>query len=163
MKRRWLIGALLYVTMGFSAAAFGASYHVDSKTGSDGNNGRASQTAWKTLKKASSVVYKTGDRILLKRGSVFKGTLDLKGVMGSKDTPVIINAYGAGETLPKIDSAGYIAGVVIKESKYVKVKNLEITSDGGKEIDELAKTERYGIYVSKSSHVSVDSLRIHTI
>jgi hypothetical protein len=163
MKRRGLIAALLYVTMGFAVAAFGATYHVDSETGSDGNNGRSSQTAWETLEKASSVAYKRGDRILLKRGSVFKGTLKLKGAMGSKDAPVVIDAYGVGEALPKIDSAGYIAGVEIKESEYVEVKNLEITSDGGKEIDKLAKTDRYGIFVSKSSHVSIDRLRIHTI
>jgi hypothetical protein len=163
MKRKSLIAALLYVTMGFAVAAFGASYHVDSKTGSDANNGRSPQTAWETLKKASSVAYKRGDRILLKRGSIFRGKLELKGVMGSKDAPVIIDAYGIGETLPKIDSAGYIAGVAIEGCEYIEVMNLEVTSNGGKEIDARAKTDRYGIHVSKSRYVSLNRLYLHTL
>jgi len=43
------------------------------------------------------------------------------------------------------------------------VQNIEITSNGGKAIDEAARTDRYGVYVSDSRHVTAENLRIHTI
>jgi beta-glucanase (GH16 family) len=139
------------------------TYYLDDAAGSDTADGRSPDTAWATLSKASSAPYEGGDRILLKRGSVFQGKLVVKGVAGSEGAPLIVDAYGDSEQLPSIDAAGYIAGVAIEGCAYVEVKNLEITSDGGPAIDKLAKTDRYGVYVSKSSHVSIANLRIHRI
>jgi len=143
--------------------ASGATYHLDSKAGNDSNDGSSPKTAWATLKKASSVEYVAGDKLLLKRGSVFKGKLALRRVTGTKNDPVIIDAYGDGDALPKIDSAGYIAGVSIGSCARVLVNNLEITSDGGKAIDKLAKTDRYGVFVDDGHYVTVENLRIHSI
>ena len=154
---------VLSVTIGTAVVASAASYHVDSSNGNDAHDGLSHRTAWKTLAKASSRTYVAGDRIVLARGSLFKGKLALKGAMGTERSPVVVDTYGSGQELPRIDSAGYTAGVAIEECTHVEVRNLEITSDGGKEIDELAKTDRFGVYISESSDVSVDGLRIHTI
>jgi len=143
--------------------ASGASYHVDSEKGSDESHGLSPRKAWKTLTKASSATYRAGDRILLRRGTLFRGKLELKGAKGSEKAPIVIDAYGPGDEPPKIDSAGYIAGVAIEECEHVEARNVEITSDGGKEIDPPARTDRYGILVLKSSHVAVDALRISDV
>lgn len=161
---RTLTATLTCLIVGSMTSALGASYHVDSGNGNDENDGLSPKTAWSTLEKASgSGRYKGGDRILLKRGSTFKGKLALKGVKAAKGAPLSIDAYGDGKELPKIDSAGYIGGVTLEDCAHVTLKNLEITSDGGKEIDNMAKTDRYGVLVSSSSDISIDSLRIHTV
>jgi hypothetical protein len=163
MRRKMPIAALMVVAIGTMVSASAASYHVDSQTGSDTNDGRSPQTAWATLNKASGMTYEKGDRILLKRGCVFKGKLELTGATGTEDAPVSIEAYGDGDTPPKINSAGYIAGILIEGSDYVAVKNVDMTSDGGQEIDKAARTDRNGMYVLKSRHVSISGLRISSI
>lgn len=163
MKRGMMVMASLHAVMGAVMATAGTAYHVDSKAGDDVNDGRSPQMAWATLNKASGMQYTGGDRILLKRGSVFQGKLAVKDVTGSEGAPLVIDAFGDSEPLPRIDATGYIAGVAIQGCAYVEVRHLEITSDGGPAIDELARTDRYGVYVSKSSHVSIEDLRVHTI
>ena len=163
MKDRIKKIMLLSLFMSAAMTAFGASYHLDSHSGSDQNDGLSPKKAWATLKKANLVTFKKGDQILLKRGSVFLGKLALKSVAASKAEPLLIDAYGVDKKLPRIDAPGYIAGITIEECSYVDVKNLEITSDGGKVIDVQAEKERYGVYISQSRNVSVDNLNVHSI
>lgn len=65
----------------FTISAFGVSCHVDSESGDEGRNGFSSQTPWKTLQKASSVKYRTGDIILIdvkrRQGAPLEGIADL--------------------------------------------------------------------------------------
>jgi len=138
-------------------------YYLDSQTGDDRNDGLSPANAWATLTKASAGSYQAGDRILLKRGVPFKGKLSLRHIIAGSDQPLVVDAYGKGEQLPKIDSAGYIGGITIEDCSYVKVRNIEISSDGGVAVDSKAKTDRYGIYVSKSNNISIENLNIHAI
>lgn len=151
-----------FVVSSVSAVA-GRSYYVDSNAGSDANDGGSPQAAWASLEKVSAGSYKAGESILLKRDSAFKGKLLLKGAKGANSTPIIIDAYGDGKLPPKIDGSGYIAGVAIEACSYVTLRNLDITSDGGEAVDELAHTDRYGVHVVNSDHVSVEKMRIHDI
>ncbi len=163
MNRSSIVTLSICLLIGATGMASGADYHFDSKAGDDGRDGLSALTAWKTLQKAGAVKFKAGDRILLKRGSVFSGKIELKDVAGEKSAPVMIDAYGSGKDFPKIDAAGYIAGVEIVESEYICVSNLEITSDGGKEIDKEARVMRYGVNIEKSSNVLLGDLHIHDV
>ena len=103
LNMRTLTATLTCLIVGIMTSAMGASYHVDSRNGDDTRDGLSPQTAWSTLEKASGGwSYKGGDRILLKRGSTFKGKLALKGVKAVKDAPLSVDAYGEGKELPKI-------------------------------------------------------------
>lgn len=154
---------VLIYTILLLAPVFAVDYHFDSNAGDDGRDGLSAPTAWKTLNKAESVKLKAGDRILLKRGSVFKGKIVIKGVKGKKDAPVVIDAYGDGKALPKIDAAGYVSAVDLEGTENILLSNLEITSDGGEAIDKEAKVLRYGVNILKSSHVSLKQLYIHDV
>ena len=115
MNRKCMILIFAHVVMGVALTALGASYHVDAALGDDGNDWLTPQTAWVSLEKASRSPYRPGDRILLKRGSTFRGKLHLKDAEGEDGVPVVVEAYGQGEVLPKIDSAGYTGGVEIQD------------------------------------------------
>lgn len=163
MNRSSIVILSICLLIGVTGMASGADYHFDSKAGDDGRDGLSALTAWKTLQKARAVKFKAGDRILLKRGSVFSGNIVMKGVTGEKSAPVIIDAYGEGKDLPKIDAAGYVAAVDIEDAEHISLSNLEITSDGGEVIEKEAKVVRFGVNILKSSHVSLKELYIHDV
>ncbi len=55
-----------------SPVAFAATYYLDSKSGSDANDGLSPARAWRTLSKASTKIKNAGDDVLLRSGSVFE-------------------------------------------------------------------------------------------
>ena len=114
------------------------TYYVDSKDGDDSADGTTPETAWKTLKKASTIInLKAGGGILLKSGSVWDGEqLTVKGANGTKENPVIIGSYGDGEK-PLINGKGAgwdaatkeeLATVHIYNSQNIVIENLAITN-----------------------------------
>jgi hypothetical protein len=151
-----------------SLRAFGApgnTYYVDSAAGRDQNSGRSPADAWKSLQKAGSVTYKSGDRLLFKRGSVFNGSLALE-ASGSEGGPVVVDSYGSG-ALPVINAKGYIAGIRVHNGKHLEIGNLEITSDGGDIQEPGAGSKRYGIWITAEEgtypHIYLRGLYIHDI
>jgi len=78
------------------------TYYVDPTLGSDANTGQAPEQGagtagpWKTLAHAGAVTFTTGDRILLKRGEVFREGRVLWLGGGTQADPVTIGAYGEG-------------------------------------------------------------------
>ena len=85
----------------------GATYYVDSIDGRDDNNGISAATPWKTLAKINSSKFLPADKILLRRGSVWREQLKFpsSGIDGS---PIVVDAYGEGE-LPEISGADLVA------------------------------------------------------
>ena len=94
--------ALVWMVLVQSVSA--VSYHLDSHSGDDANDGLTEQTSWKTLSRVSAVLCQPGDRILLKKGCSWIGQLSPQGV-GKNDAPIQIGSYGDG-ALPKINGNG---------------------------------------------------------
>ena len=87
MKKKWMSGALALLLAGTTVAsmvpaftvnaegqdtATGTTYYVDSKSGSDSNDGTSESKAFKTLDKVNALNLEPGDTVLLKKGSVFE-------------------------------------------------------------------------------------------
>ena len=121
----------------------GHVYYVDAANGDDSNDGLSPETAWKSLTKASSVLWTEGENaggsILLKAGSVWNGEqLSVKNAKGSEANPIVIGSYGEGAK-PVINGQGAkwasststkeeLAAVHIKNCENIVVENLEITN-----------------------------------
>lgn len=155
-----------FAAFSLDCGAAARTFYIDSKAGNDANDGQAKATAFKSLKQAHALKFQPGDRILLKRGCEFTGKLELNGASGTKESPIVIDAYGKGN-LPLIDSKGYIAAVYILNSSFIDVSNLEIISDGGKIVDKRAKKERFGLLVEAnggdSKNINIRKLKVHNI
>ena len=67
----------------------GATVYYVSNKGSDGNDGKSPNKAWKSLDKVSSTALKPGDYVLFERGGYFRGSLSTK-------AGVTYSAYGTG-------------------------------------------------------------------
>ena len=78
-------------------SGMGANFYVDSKDGDDSRNGRTPVNAWRALNQANRAELKPGDRLLLRGGRTFEGSLQLGPEdSGAPAKPVIIGSYGAG-------------------------------------------------------------------
>ena len=75
-------------------AAPGRTFYL-SPHGSDDAGGTSAGAAWRTLERASEVTYRPGDRLLLRSGGTFRGTLTIGGT-GTAAAPVRISSYGKG-------------------------------------------------------------------
>jgi hypothetical protein len=144
-----------------------ATYYLDTDGGSDAASGTSPAEAWASLAKASSWSYGPGDQILLQSGDSFSGKLFLVQQAGASGNPIVVASYGAGPR-PVIDASGYIAGVHIRNSQHIEVRDLEITGNGGAMVDGSPEGYRYGVYADcpwagSINDLTFDNLHIHDI
>lgn len=151
----FLTGAAL-----FAVSASAATYYVDSVSGSDSNSGTGTSAAWKSLSKVNELIAQPGDRILLKRGGSWTGTLWPKG-SGTSSAPIVIDNYGTGN-LPLINGNGNEAAVYLYNQQYWEINNLEITNSNG------SSSRRNGIYVVNQgggtlNHIQISGNNVHDV
>lgn len=125
---RRLSGILLFVLFSVCCFAQGDNiYYIDSRSGSDSHDGLSPDRAWKTFSIANNKEFKPGDRILLKCGSKWSGSLAPKG-SGSDEAPITIASYGEGER-PVIDGGGIVkAPVYLRNQSNWTIQGLEVTN-----------------------------------
>src|SRR5665647_553890 len=91
MKKFFLLPLII-----FGLTANATNYYISS-SGSDTNNGTSTSTPWKTLSKLNAYFssLQPGDNVLLNRGDVFYGSINVN-KSGSFGSPITIGAYGSG-------------------------------------------------------------------
>ncbi|MFJ2236454.1 right-handed parallel beta-helix repeat-containing protein [Streptomyces sp. NPDC087859] len=98
-----------------------------SPQGNDGADGRTPQTAWRTLLRADALRFKPGDRLRLKAGARFPGTLSIgTGDAGNARKPVVIESYGEGRAT--ITARGTRA-IEVHNTSGVVVRDLTLVGD----------------------------------
>ena len=83
----------------------GRAIYVSSVNGDDANSGYAPEKAFRSLRKVNQMEIQPGDQILLERGSIFVGEYLHLYRGGTKEAPVVVDAYGEG-ALPRIETDG---------------------------------------------------------
>jgi len=117
MRIKFLLFFLLLAVVIQPAAA--TNYYFSSVSGDDNRTSveaRNPQTPWKSLDKMNIILrsLQPGDSVLLKRGEVFYGTLNLS-VSGTQNNPIVFGAYGNG-AMPIITS-------LVDLGEWVKLEN----------------------------------------
>jgi len=69
------------------------TYYVSS-TGNDTHDGRSPQSAWRSLDKVNAATLRPGDKVLFKRGDVWRG--QLRPQSGHDGAPISYGAYDEG-------------------------------------------------------------------
>ncbi|MDC2954873.1 right-handed parallel beta-helix repeat-containing protein [Streptomyces gilvifuscus] len=104
----------------------GRNFYV-SPQGDDGDDGRTPQTAWRTLRHADALRFKPGDRLRLKGGARFTGTLSIgPGDAGDVRRPVVIESYGSGRAT--IAAVG-TRGIEVHDTSGVSIRDLVVVGD----------------------------------
>jgi len=71
-------------------------YYLSSSVGSDNNAGKSNDSPWKSFDRLKKVELKPGDKILLKSGDIFIGSISIE-IQGEMSNPIIISNYGDGK------------------------------------------------------------------
>ena len=130
-----LVGILSISAM-VSPPPEGTNYYVDAGGGSDNYNGLTPATAWQSLDKVNSMIFKPGDSILFKANCSWSGKLEPKG-SGDASKQIVISMYGYNtfprnvRNKPHIDGKGIYAAVVLREVEYWTVSNLDVSNFSG--------------------------------
>ncbi|MGH9198038.1 MAG: hypothetical protein ACRD1T_20175, partial [Acidimicrobiia bacterium] len=103
------------------ALAPAKNYYLDAAAGSDANSGTDPSLAWKTVDRASGAVLNPGDRLFLKGGQTFTGSLKI-GESGLPNASIAIGSFGPGPR-PVITGGGSCVRV---SGSYVVVQDLEL-------------------------------------
>ncbi|MBQ7189194.1 MAG: right-handed parallel beta-helix repeat-containing protein [Kiritimatiellae bacterium] len=106
------------------------TYHVDSADGDDARDGLTPATAWKSFANVTNLTLGPGERLLLKRGSVFNEELQLS-AHGSAENWAEIGAYGEG-IRPQIRRNRHIndrCGLILNPA-YLAVRDLIFCNAG---------------------------------
>ena len=100
-----------------------------SALGSDANAGTSATAAWRTLAPVNERVLQPGDRVLLRGGDVFDGTLTLDADdAGSPQAPVVVASYGAGRATIR---GGPDSGISVYNTAGVSISNIAVAGSGG--------------------------------
>lgn len=70
------------------------TYYLDSECGNDLADGRSEATAWKTLRHVNREQFGAGDKVLFKRGGLWRGNFRARS--GEEGKPLLYGAYGEG-------------------------------------------------------------------
>lgn len=129
--------------------SYGTNYYLDSNISKTDGEGLSPDDAFDSLDDINERVFQPGDKILIKAGSKFIGTLWPKG-SGCAGYPIIIDMYGQGDK-PLIDGDGAYfmpqqkdwqgpftgedgnqigAAVYLYNQEYIEINNLAITNQG---------------------------------
>jgi len=124
------------------------TYYLDKINGNDSNDGHSVGKAWKTLEKLNTASFEQGDKILLKRGQLFTGSLYLTG-NGTVSQPIVLGAYGTGKR-PIISSAGFYFSLQLMDASGWEVSDIETMG-----------SEKAGIFIGcTKENIRMDYFRI---
>jgi len=134
-----------------SVQAHAADYYV-STAGADSNAGTAA-SPWRTLARVSSATLRPGDRVLLRGGDTFSGSLLIdQDDAGTATAPVLITSYDSG--LATIaPSAG--AGIYAYNAAGIDISNLAIVSGGA--------DSGITVYTDLAGGVTLDRIHIDSV
>jgi len=154
---------VLLILLSFAPPSAAArSYHVDSESGRDANDGLSPASAWRTLPKVNTTTFGPGDRILFKAGTKYTGQLALRG-SGSAGNPIVVGIYG-GTARPLIEAEGkFPEALLLKNKEYWEVNGLELTNLGPTE-----EPFRYGVRLVAWDygivhHIHLRDLYVHDV
>lgn len=147
-----LIGLMFISTDAFASNAV---YYFDSSA-SNGGNGSFSMP-YNNLDSITRLELKSGDKVLLKRGSTFLGRMVLEGIEGQEGEPVIFGAYGEGN-MPRINGNNTVgSGVVyIKNCQWIELSDWEIYDSATYEAD------RRGVLIEGTGNAEAEDVNVYT-
>ena len=157
VARLSLLVCLSLCAIARSAAA--ADYYI-AASGSDANAGSAA-APWQTLARASSAILRPGDRVLLRGGDSFSGTLSLDASdAGTAAAPIVIGSYGTGRATIRTTSG---AGISVYNTSGVSIAGLAIVGGAGSTsgISVFTDLGGYSVLQAESKEALAASLKEH--
>ena len=132
-------------------------YFFDSECESSIKDGLTPETAYSDFKSINEKILSAGDKLLLKKGSVFIDSLILNG-SGEEYSQIEVSFYGDAVEKPIIDIKDGSQFALLVKGEYVEISGIEIINKEGKN-GILLKSEKYGA----NRGVKISGCYIHDI
>lgn len=145
-----LLLSLIPLLLCLCACERNMAYYIDSVNGSDANSGKKISSAWKTLEKATSHKYAAGEKLFLKGGQEFPGSLVFDSIAGTPDKPFVISSYGLGRASIL---SGDSSAITFKNSSFIIFKNLVCKGSG-----RLNGNKTNGFDFISTTNLTIDSV-----
>jgi hypothetical protein len=156
----------------FCTNTFATDYFVHPVKGSDSNTGLSKKDAFKSLKRASKINFQPADRLLLASGEVYEGSLLLLNKTGTLNDPILVTtiAWNFNENLKPaiINFKGHPNGILIEDSSFLEVSDIELSGNGFYEESKKESTMRCGILIRNNGqnlmqHISIKNININNV
>lgn len=165
------------------------SFYIDSRAGSDSNNGLSAESPLRTLSAAGRLGLLPGDSLLLRRGSVFSSeALQLENLGKVGFEPVTVDCYGEGHR-PVIDCNGeglwyqdygclldnpahvnkgtVSSAIRLSDCENIIIRNIEITNYAGslsaEEYSAPDRLERTGVSVTARNRGELTDITLENL
>ncbi|WP_242091864.1 right-handed parallel beta-helix repeat-containing protein [Aestuariivivens sediminicola] len=148
------------------------NYYVHPTKGSDANNGLSQALAFRTLQKASEIVFKPGDTLFLACGQRYMGALNVSDIAGTQDHPIVVTGrvWDDEERTepPIIDFKGHPNGVFLENVSFIRLSNLRLKGNGYAGADPNPSDMRCGVLVMNTGkqmmqHIDLTDLVIDAV
>ena len=133
-------------------------YYVDGENGDDANDGLTPETAWKSLDRPAQCRFAAGDRLLIKRGESYEGTLKLVDFEAGADSVFTISAYGEGEN-PVLTSCERVISIENCKNIYISGIDIKLRHFGTPGNAWIGKG--YGLYVENSENINLSDCNFY--
>ncbi len=147
--------------------ACGTDYYVHPIHGNDAYSGKSKQEAFRTLKQASQVNFRPGDRILLASGETYHGGLSLVNQSGSPEKPITVTTIAwdrSKEFVPAlIDFKSEPNGVLLDGSSFIQISNIRLTGDGFHPDSAMNHNMRCGVLITSKSGRQVSDITLNDL
>ncbi len=141
-------------------------YYVDA-AGDDNDSGTKARKAWRSLAKLSAMKFAPGDKIFLKAGCEFDGSLFLHG-SGTAGKPIVIDRYGSGDS-PFVAGKGQVENTIrLHNQQYWEIRNLMVSNTDGGGWNDEGRAIRRAIYITAKdagdiAHIHLQNLEIRDV
>ncbi len=173
MKKIYLISLALLGAF----EMFATNYYVDGVNGSDKNDGKSPETAWKSFSPSTTnkaFFFRAGDAIYIKAGTTYANQqLSIIECKGTVEDPLVITSYGEGAK-PIINMGtlaspldGKRAALYLKNSSGVEVSNIGLENYVGSPTT-TARQQKFGVYVyangvGEVKHIKLTNLDVKNV
>lgn len=125
MRKCRSIGVWLTWPLLAFASLEAGDYYLDRRAGDDARSGKSADQAWITIEKVNALVLESGDRILLRRGDRWEGTVSPRG-SGTPENPIRLSTFGEGPR-PLVDGGSRPAVLLSDQGGWI-IEGLEVTN-----------------------------------
>ncbi len=162
--RSLLLTVILFIKTALLCGA--ASYHIDNQTGDDTHSGLSPEQPWQSLDRVNAQVFQSGDSILFKAGSRYRGQLKPQGsgkLVDGRPIAITIGRYGPGPN-PRIDGEGkHLDTVLLRNVEFWEVQDLEVTNLGTNRAPWQTGVRIVSDGFGKMRHLHLRRLEVHDV
>ena len=153
--------------IGLVSTIFSNTYYIHPEKGNDANSGVEKTQAWKSFKNISSIYFEAGDIVSIAAGYEINGSLILNNISGLEKKPIIICSYKSDSNKSKyatINAKGFSNGILLIDSKHIKIKDIIIHANGGNyNTNADKKAMRCGILIKTNTITTSENIHINNV